>query len=225
MVGEEHRAQLHEHLTVWQGPPPGDPAKYPSLLLELCKQACADAVIVDSLKDAAVGLSADEVGAGYNRARQNACAAGVQVLELHHLRKALPASKPNTEPSTASKAPPGSHAEQAPWFCSTANPVMRSCRSTTQTASLRGWPVQNHPRPRHRPIQDLAQRRPCLLAKQPDGLTAVAAAMAMFETDQPTANEKDKARRRLDKLTGHGFLKITQQGDAATNKPKIWAAK
>jgi hypothetical protein len=89
IVGEEHRAQLHEHLTVWQGPPPGDLAKYPSLLLELCKQACADAVIVDSLKDAAVGLSADEVGAGYNRARQNACAAGVQVLELHHLRKAL----------------------------------------------------------------------------------------------------------------------------------------
>ena len=62
MVGEEHRAQLHEHLTVWQGPPHGDVAKYPSLLLELCKQACADAVIVDSLKDAAVGLSADEVG-------------------------------------------------------------------------------------------------------------------------------------------------------------------
>jgi hypothetical protein len=89
MVGEEHRTQLHEHRTVWQGPPPGDLAKYPSLLLELCKQACADAVIVDSLKDAAVGLSADEVGAGYNRARQNACAAGVQVLELHHLRKAL----------------------------------------------------------------------------------------------------------------------------------------
>ena len=63
-----------------------------------------------------------------------------------------------------------------------------------------------------------------LLAK-PGGLTAVAAAMAIFETDKPTANEKDKARRRLDKLTRQGFLKITQQGDAATNKPKIWAAK
>jgi hypothetical protein len=35
MVGEEHRAQLHEHLIAWQGPPPGDLAKYPSLLLEL----------------------------------------------------------------------------------------------------------------------------------------------------------------------------------------------
>jgi hypothetical protein len=64
-----------------------------------------------------------------------------------------------------------------------------------------------------------------LLAKQPGGANRVAAAMTIFETDQPTANEKDKARRRLDKLTGHGFLKITQQGDAATNKPKIWAAK
>jgi hypothetical protein len=162
MVGEEHRAQLHEHLTVWQGPPPGDLAKYPSLLLELCKQACADAVIVDSLKDAAVGLSADEVGAGYNRARQNACAAGVQVLELHHLRKALTrieAEHPTTDGVYGST---WIHPEQAPRFCSTANPVMRSCRSTTQTDSLRGWPVQNHPRPRHRPIQDLAQRRPCL---------------------------------------------------------------
>ena len=38
-----------------------------------------------------------------------------------------------------------------------------------------------------------------LLAKQPGGLTAVAAAMTIFETDK--------------------------QGDAATNKPKIWAAK
>jgi hypothetical protein len=89
MVGEEHRTQLHEHLTVWQGLPPSDLAKYLSLLLELCKQACADAVIVDSLKDAAVGLSADEVGQDTTPARQNACAAGVQVLELHHLRKAL----------------------------------------------------------------------------------------------------------------------------------------
>ena len=49
--------------------------------------------------------------------------------------------------------------------------------------------------------------------------------MSIFETDKPTPNEKDKARRSLDKLTGQGFLKITQQGDAATNKPKIWAAK
>jgi hypothetical protein len=53
----------------------------------------------------------------------------------------------------------------------------------------------------------------------------VAAAMAIFETDKPTPKRKDKARRRLDKLTGQGLLTVTQQGDPATNKPKIWAAK
>ena len=43
--------------------------------------------MVDSLKDAAVGLTDDETASGYNRARQLAITAGVQVLELHHLVK------------------------------------------------------------------------------------------------------------------------------------------
>ncbi|HJQ87226.1 MAG TPA: hypothetical protein VJ820_07175 [Propionibacteriaceae bacterium] len=59
-----------------------------------------------------------------------------------------------------------------------------------------------------------------LLAK-PGGLTAVAAAMAIFETDQPTANEKDKTRRRLDKVTGHGFLKITRQATQPPTNPRF----
>jgi hypothetical protein len=64
-----------------------------------------------------------------------------------------------------------------------------------------------------------------LQAKQPGGLTALAAAMAIFETDKPTANERTRPRRRLDSSPAMASLKITQQGDAATNKPKIWAAK
>ena len=143
MVGEGHRAQLHEHLTVWQGRPPGDLAKYPSLLLELCKQACADAVIVDSLKDAAVGLSDDEVGAGYNRARQNACAAGVKVLELHHLRKALT--------RVEAEYPTIDGVDGSTWITSGAGSVGSAQRQTRrcdrfvpphQSASLRSWPAQ-----------------------------------------------------------------------------------
>lgn len=87
MVGEAWRAELDARLVVWQGPPPNDLARYPSLLLKLCQQADADTVIVDSLKDAALKLSDDDVGAGYNRARQLAIVSGVQVIELHHLRK------------------------------------------------------------------------------------------------------------------------------------------
>ena len=47
----------------------------------------ADTVVLDSVKDGAVGLKEDEVGAGYNRARQKLIAAGVEVLQLHHTTK------------------------------------------------------------------------------------------------------------------------------------------
>lgn len=88
MVGDAWRAELDARLTVWPGPPPYDIAKYPALLLKLAREAGADTVVVDSLKDAAVGISDDDVGAGYNRARQLALVEGVQLVELHHLRKA-----------------------------------------------------------------------------------------------------------------------------------------
>lgn len=83
----EWRPILEERLIVWQGPPPADFAQNPSLMVEMCRAADADTVVVDSVKDAAIGLSQDEVGAGYNRARQLAIRAGVQALELHHQRK------------------------------------------------------------------------------------------------------------------------------------------
>ncbi len=78
---------LDDRMDMGVGPPPQDMARRPELLTELCAQAKADTVVVDSLKDAAIGLVDDEVGAGWNRARQLAVAAGVEVLELHHLVK------------------------------------------------------------------------------------------------------------------------------------------
>lgn len=81
---EDERATLEQKLVVWAGPPPADLASDPGLLLEMCRAAGADVVVVDSLKDAALGLSEDTVGAAYNSARQAALAGGVEVLELHH---------------------------------------------------------------------------------------------------------------------------------------------
>jgi len=65
--------------------------------MRMCEQAGADTVVVDSLKDAAIGLSDDEVGAGWNRARQFALREGVQVLELHHtVKRGANGAEPNT---------------------------------------------------------------------------------------------------------------------------------
>lgn len=83
-VGGLARELVDEHLVIWPGPPPADVAQDSSLLARMCEKAGADTLIVDSLKDAAVGLSEDAVGAGYNRARQEVLKAGVQVVELHH---------------------------------------------------------------------------------------------------------------------------------------------
>lgn len=85
-------------------------ARYPNLLLKLCEDADADTVIIDSLKDAAIGLSDDDVGAAYNRGRQKALAAGVQVTESHHLRKALSGVKAEHPTIDDVYGPPGSPA-------------------------------------------------------------------------------------------------------------------
>lgn len=94
---ESDSETLCERLLVWEGPPPADVAKNTDLLKSMAVLVGADVIVVDSLKDAIVGLTDDAIAAGYNRARQTALAAGVDVLELHHMRKSGDnGAKPNT---------------------------------------------------------------------------------------------------------------------------------
>jgi hypothetical protein len=91
--GNEHRGVLDQKLVVWTGPPPADLAQRTELLTQLAEKANADVVVVDSLKDAAVGLSADEVGSGWNRAAQKLLATGRNLLVLHHRKKQSSSAK------------------------------------------------------------------------------------------------------------------------------------
>ena len=81
---ESEYEKLNERVAIWRGPPPGDMSKDIHLLNRMAEKAGADIVYLDSIKDAAIGLSSDEVGAGYNMARQNLIAEGRQLCELHH---------------------------------------------------------------------------------------------------------------------------------------------
>ena len=87
MVTERDAAVLDSRLVVWQGPPPKDMARRTELLAEMAIRQSATVVIVDSLKDAAIKLTDDEVGSQINRAFQTALQAGVNVVVLHHHRK------------------------------------------------------------------------------------------------------------------------------------------
>ncbi len=87
---------LRAALTVWPGPPAQDLAKHPRYLIDLAHAADADTVVLDSLKDMALGLSDDETGAGLNQARQLALTDGIELIELHHQRKGQEGRKPRT---------------------------------------------------------------------------------------------------------------------------------
>lgn len=96
---ESHREALAAHLIVHRGPLASDLGKNPKLLLDLALEAglqAGDVVIIDSLKDAAVKLSDDEVGGNVNRAIQWCNAADIDVGSLHHQRKGQGGEKPTT---------------------------------------------------------------------------------------------------------------------------------
>jgi hypothetical protein len=226
MVGQAWRAELDERLAVWQGPPPYDLAKHSSLLLKLSEEAYADTVIVDSLKDAAIGLTDDEVGAGYNRARQTAIAAGVQVAELHHNRKALSGAK--------AERPTIDDVYGSTWLTSGAGSVILlngapgdpivSLHHLKQPADEVGpFKVIHDQQSGQSQIWHALDL--VLLADQPGGVTALEAARALFDTDKPSAAEKEKARRRLGTLTRKGQLQVLDPGDKATSRPERWGPK
>jgi hypothetical protein len=223
MVSEDDRKLLDERLSVWQGPPPFDLAKYPSLLLKLCEDADADTVIIDSLKDAAIGLSDDDVGAGWNRARQGALAAGVQVAELHHMRKALSGAK--------AEHPSIDDVYGSTWLTSgTGSVILLNGAPGDAIVSLFHLKQPMNQLGPFKVIHDETTGRSKIwhatdlvaLARRREGVTALDAAKALFDTDKPTANEKEKARRKLDQLTRNGEIWVHDKGDKATNRPAVW---
>lgn len=209
----EELANLGDRLVLGWGPPPADVARRPELLAELCHAAQADTLIVDSLKDAALKLTDDEVGAAYNRARQLAITAGVEVLELHHLVK-----------RNADGKAPGSLADVygSAWLTAGAgsvlvltgepgDPIVRALH-LKQPREPWGpvWLAHDHEHGRtsvHNRV-DLLE----LLALS--GVqTAASAATALYETERPNRAQTEKARRQLDRLVKAG-LAYTSPGRA-----------
>jgi replicative DNA helicase len=196
---------LDARLVLGWGPPPADVAKRPELLAELCDAAQADTLVVDSLKDAAIKLTDDEVGASYNRARQLAITAGVEVLELHHLVKR----------NSDGKAP-GSLADVygSAWLTAGVGSVLvltgEPGDSVVRALHLKQprepwgpvWITHDHEHGRSAVQQrvDLLE----LLHRQ-QTVTALSVAQQLYETEKPTRANVERARRQLDGLVARGL--------------------
>ncbi|PPJ34407.1 AAA family ATPase [Nocardia nova] len=205
-------------LVFWKGPPLEDFAVRPEAFLELVERAGlrpGDRVFVDSLKDAAIGLSEDRVGAGYNRARQAVLAAGFDVFELHHLVK-----------RSADGGPPKSLADLygSTWLANGAgsvavligepgDPIVRMVH-LKQPMDDCGPLTVHHDHTAGTSWVDVAEDDivEIVRAQGNDGCTAEDAAVLLFATARPSKADQEKARRRLTAAVNRGALVKRTQG-------------
>ncbi|MGO8853689.1 bifunctional DNA primase/polymerase [Mycobacterium sp.] len=225
---EGRRHVLHDRLVIWKGPPPGDIATNPKLLAELAERTGASVVYLDSLKDAAVGLSEDSVGAGYNRARQHLLSKGIQLVELHHTVKKSGSSGSQVTVSDV---------YGSAWLTAGAGSVIMligqpgdpivTLRHVKQPAAEIGPLVLSHDETTGT-LSVLASTDPIAVvgAAGEEGLTAKALAVVMFDSINPTKAEIEKARRQLDKLANDGVIRCIQgtTGGPTGGTPTRWVA-
>lgn len=212
---EEDRSVLRNRLTVRPGPPPRDLAAAPALLAKMADDYNAGIVIVDSLKDAAVRLSEDAVGALWNRARQHLLSRGCQLLELHHTVKRGPQGAPVTGVADI---------YGSTWLTSGCGSVV--LLSGDPGDAIVGFRHVKQPAEEVGPYRLLHDQAAGLFtiehsvdlvelvkASGIDGLTAKDAAAALTDKTNPTRSDIEKARRKLDHKAADGLLVRIEGGN------------
>lgn len=216
------RDVLAERFAPWEGPPPSDFAADPEAMLRMARQVRADTVVVDSLKDAAIGLTTDEGGAGYNRARQLCLANGVEVIELHHnVKRGADGRPPNSlEDVYGSRWLTAGAGSVVFLHGSAGDPVVRWLHLKQPAEEVGPFDVTHDHTAGASQVYgelDLVE----LARNASEGITAEQVARLMFEKTKPTKAERMKAMRRLDALVRVGEL-ARIDGDAATKTPTTW---
>ena len=211
--GDHDRQTAETRLKIWQGPPPSDIAQNPGLLLRLAQQAGADTVILDSVKDAALGLTNDEVGAGYNRARQHLIAAGIELLELHHtVKRGANGGAPTTAADVYGSAWIANGTGSIILLSGDPGDAIVGFKHIRQPADEVGpWQLHHNQTAGHITISASFNILEFVGDCGPHGATALALAEALdpeqqWHTDRERNNARAKARRQLDRLTADGKL-------------------
>lgn len=215
---------LAERLLIWRGPPPADIARNPLLLSTIADAADADTVFLDSVKDAAIGLSDDEVGAGYNRARQHLLAQNVQLAEQHHTVKRGQGGGPPTNVADI---------YGSAWIANGTGSIIMLAGDPGDP--IVGFRHVRAPADELGPFQLMHDHDAGMLtifhstdllelvtATGVDGATAKGAAAAIFGIAEPSTGQVEKARRRLMKLTAEGLLACVEGGRGRGAQPSAW---
>lgn len=205
---EADRGVLSEKLVAWEGPPPGDVARHPTVLLSLAEIAEADVIIIDSVKDAAVGLTEDETAAAYNRARQTCLAAGVEVLELHHMvKRGANGNKPTELADVYGSAwlTAGAGSVVLLWGAA-GDPIVQMSHLKQPAGEVGPWRLEHDHGAGVTTVFRGADLLTIVASAGAEGITPTDAARVIFSTENPSDAEKVKARRKLASLVTSGLV-------------------
>lgn len=205
MVTESDRALLDDMLIVHRGPLPFDLAKDPEKLGEWVEALGAGTLIIDSLKDVALDLSKDETGSRVNRALAGAIQVGVEVLVLHHQRKAAEGRQPKALDEVYGSTWITAGAGSVILFWGKPGDPVVSMHHLKQPSEEVG--------PLSVAIDfatgglsiDASRDLLSILRAAAKGLNVKEAAQLLFGTQDPSRAEGEKARRQLQRLESEGL--------------------
>ena len=224
MVNEQDRDILEEQLIFWTGPLPFNIVEDPSALTRFAKQHGADTVIIDSLKDVCHKLTDDEQASKTNAAIQELLASGIEACALHHQRKGLAGTKKTDKvPSTIDDVygstwlVAGMGSIVCVWG-QPGDPIVELTHLKAPAEQVGPWTLHIDFDLGYTTVEDQANPL-AIVGSAPRGATVNLVARVMFKTDEPTRNETEKARRRLDKLVDQGLIHREEVPTEGGGKP------
>ncbi|WP_425472978.1 DnaB-like helicase N-terminal domain-containing protein [Streptomyces botrytidirepellens] len=201
-------AVLRERLAVWQGPLPATLDKEPDLLADLAAAHQADTIVIDSLKDAVSTLVDDALAVAFHNARMRAIRNGVEIMELHHQRKAQDGTPRDARPAL-------DRVYGSTWITSGAgsvlfitgeagDPAVTLHHLKTPTGEI-GPLHLIHDHARGTTTLDPALDPITILRAAPGGLSVRDLAAAQTGENNPGRAAVEKARRALDSMVRAGL--------------------
>lgn len=213
MVKPSDRGLIDERLVVQRGPLPFDIGQDPQSLLAWLTDQGVDTLVIDSLKDVAVGVAKDEVGAAINVALQLVLAAGIEVLVLHHQRKGAQGEKKpkNLDEVYGSVWIVNGAGSVILLWGQAGDPLVELAHLKQPSETIGPWQIQHDHYLGSSTVLDEIKPIDVLRGAQ-NGISARAMAVALFKTQEPTPSEVEKARRRLDTLVRVGKADCPDRG-------------
>jgi replicative DNA helicase len=208
MVDEDEDAgALRERLAVWKGPPPVNVLDKPGTLADWIEsefEGVSD-VVCDSLKDLAPKLSDDDVGSRINLARQELIARGIELVEGHHQRKEQRGQgAPKTLADVYGSRWLTAGAGSVVCLWGNAGDLVVELLHLKQPGDEVGPVKLVHDHRRGSSARATEVDLGVALANAGNGLVVRDVAELLYESSDPSANEIEKARYKLERLVGKG---------------------